>query len=38
MNPFDLVARLLTVAASCSLDEQWRFAVLSMAAFCVFGV
>lgn len=35
MNPFDFVARLMTAAASYSLDEQWRIAVISMAAFCL---
>jgi hypothetical protein len=34
MNPFDFVARLMTAATSYSLDEQWRIAVMSLAAFC----
>lgn len=35
MHPFDLVARLMTAAASYSLDEQWRIAVMAMTALCL---
>jgi hypothetical protein len=38
MNPFELFARLMTAMATCPLEDQWRMAVVAMAAFCLAGL
>ena len=38
MNPMDIVTRSMAIAASYSLDTQWRLAVMVLASFSLVGL